>query len=215
MNVARYWERQAEQFDALYEQGEGLSHRWNRLVRRAIFDRVRLTAEEFKGWKDFTVLDVGSGSGRNSVYFVQQGARKVIGLDFSEPMIKLARDFSRKHGAVEKTEFQYGDFMTMPLNERYDAVVALGFFDYVKEPAKALRRMAAVADRKVIASFPSPSLVRAPLRKLRYALKGCPVYFYTRRRLEELAREAGLTNVRIAPLGRAGYMLVAEMEGAK
>lgn len=39
--VDRYFGRTAEEFDALYNEGRGLRHWWNRLLRRALFERIR------------------------------------------------------------------------------------------------------------------------------------------------------------------------------
>jgi hypothetical protein len=48
-----------------------------------------------------------------------------------------------------------------------------------------------------------------PLRKIRYVLKKCPVYFYTTRRIEELASQAGFSSVEITKIPGAGMDNVA------
>jgi 2-polyprenyl-3-methyl-5-hydroxy-6-metoxy-1,4-benzoquinol methylase len=209
--VERYFERTAEQFDALYDEGRGLRYWWNRLLRRALFERVRMTLEELRELRDFTVLDVGCGSGRNCVLFVQAGARRVVGIDLAEKMVKLASERAHRHGVEGKAAFLRSDLLSYAPEEKFDAVVALGVFDYLADARANLEGMATLASGKVIASFPGVSLVRAPLRKLRYALQDCPVFFYTRRELETLAREAGLTDYRLLPCAGAGYLLVARV----
>lgn len=209
--VERYFERTAAEFDALYEEGRGLRYWWNRLLRRALFERVRLTLEELRELRDFTVLDVGCGSGRNCMLFLEAGARRVVGIDVSKKMVELSSEQARRHGAEGKCAFLHSDLLSYAPAEKFDVVVALGVFDYLADARAHLERMAALASSKVVASFPGVSLVRAPLRKLRYALKDCPVFFYTRRELETLAKDAGLTDTRLLPCAGSGYVLVARV----
>lgn len=211
--VERYFDRTAEQFDALYDEGRGLHYWFNRVARKALFERVRMTLEEMRESRDFTVLDVGSGSGRNSVLFVRAGARRVTGIDIAEKMNEMARDTARRHGAEAQCEFLRSGLLDYAPAEKFDFAVALGVFDYLTDPVANLRKMASLANAKVIASFPEVSLVRAPLRKLRYALKGCPVFFFTRRGLEEICEKAGFRDYKLLPCGGAGYLLVARVEG--
>lgn len=209
--VERYFERTAAEFDALYDEDRGLRSWWNRLLRRALFERVRLTLEEMRELRDFTVLDVGCGSGRNCALFLEAGARRVVGIDLSQKMVELSAERARRQGLEGKAAFLRADLMSYAPAERFDVVVALGVFDYLADARAHLQRMAELSSAKVVASFPGVSLVRAPLRKLRYALKDCPVFFYTRRELETLAREAGLTDYRLLPCAGSGYVLVARV----
>ena len=206
--VEGYFQRTAVDFDSLYEK-KNLVHHWmNRLLRRAIYERVRLTVDELAGMKNFAVLDVGCGSGRNSVIFAQAGARRVLGIDFAPNMIELARSYSATAPSGEHCEFVTGDFFEHRFGQRFEMVVALGVFDYMRQPASLLRRMMELSAGKVMGSFPGISPVRAPLRKLRYSLRNCPVYFYTRARIAEVCRQAGLIDYRIVPCTSAGYMLI-------
>jgi len=207
LSVERYFQQRADAFDALYDESRWW-YRLDRLLRRGLYERVDLTLRELGGLGEFSVLDVGCGSGRNAVLFAGAGARRVVGVDFSARMIELAKALSRDHGVDGKCEFVQADFLAYPTTERFDAVVALGVFDYVAEPREFLQRMMERATGKVIASFPRASLIRAPLRRLRYALRNCPVYFTTEERIAELCRAAGLTHFRIVPYASSGLLLV-------
>ena len=44
-----------------------------------------------------------------------------------------------------------------------------------------------------------------PLRKLRYKMRGCPVYFYWRGEIEEMFDKAGLRTLDVRRLGFGGY----------
>jgi SAM-dependent methyltransferase len=142
---------------------------------------------------------------------VKAGATRVTGIDFSPRMLELAQAFTKDAGVAEQCDFIAGDFLKHSFAERYDAVVALGVFDYFADPLTPLLRMRELARKYVIASFPQVSLVRAPLRKLRYALRNCPVYFYRQEDLWGVAKTAGL-KARILPYASSGLLLVGEPE---
>jgi len=214
LSVKTYFERTADNFDALYENRRNLSYRFNQLFRKGLFQRIEKTTKAFAGMKDFSVLDVGCGSGRNSALFAEQGARRVVGIDFSAPMLDLAREYTRAKDVADRCEFIQADFLEHPFHETFDVVVALGVFDYVADPVLVLERMSELAKKKVVASFPGVSPVRAPLRKMRYALRGCPVYFYTGTKLRQICHDAGLSNFRIEKLASSGYMLVGNTRAA-
>ena len=214
MSVKTYFERTADNFDALYENRRNLSYRFNQLFRKGLFQRIEKTTNAFAGMQDFTVLDVGCGSGRNSALFAEKGARRVVGIDFSAPMLDLAREYTRAKSVADRCEFIQADFLEHPFYETFDVVVALGVFDYVADPVRVLKRMSELAHKKVVASFPGVSPVRAPLRKMRYALRGCPVYFYTGTKLRQICHDAGLENFRIEKLASSGYMLVGNIRAA-
>ncbi len=208
-----YFQQRARQFDALYAEQRGWRYYFNRVFRRALYERVRLTVEAFRGLEDFTVLDLGCGSGRNSLVFLKSGACRVVGIDFSENMIRMAQDFCREQGVAGNCEFIRADALAHPFRERFDVVVALGVFDYIQDPRDLLRRMTELAVQRVVASFPGLSIVRAPLRKLRYWMRGCPVYFSSRRRLQRICREVGLVDFELVPVaGRAGWLLVGRLD---
>jgi ubiquinone/menaquinone biosynthesis C-methylase UbiE len=215
LSVRSYFERTADNFDALYEDHHSWRYRFNRVFRKGLFERIERTKETLEGMENFTILDVGCGSGRNSALFADLGARRVVGIDFSAPMLDLAREYSRMAGVVEQCEFIQADFLDYPFRETFDVVVALGVFDYVADPVRALKRMTELTNDKVVASFPGMSTIRAPLRKLRYALRGCPVYFYNGKRLRQICHEAGLAKFRIDKLASSGYMLMGKKDAAK
>jgi 2-polyprenyl-3-methyl-5-hydroxy-6-metoxy-1,4-benzoquinol methylase len=214
LSVKSYFERTADNFDALYENRRNLSYHFNQVFRKGLFQRVEKTTKAFTGMEDFSVLDVGCGSGRNSALFAEEGARRVVGIDFSARMLELAREYTRAKHVADRCEFIQADFLEYPFQETFDVVVALGVFDYVADPVRVLKRMSELANDKIVASFPGMSLVRAPLRKIRYALRGCPVYFYNGTKLRQICHEARLSKFRIQKLASSGYLLVGNIRAA-
>jgi ubiquinone/menaquinone biosynthesis C-methylase UbiE len=206
-----YFESTALSFDSLYKEEDRFWYYVNHVFRPALYERVRLTVDEMIELRDFTVLDVGCGSGRNSVKFLKAGARHVVGIDFAESMLGLAKQYSAVTGFASQCDFVLGDALTYPFPQKFDVVVALGVFDYLREPAEMLRRMAGLASHKVIAGFPAYTLIRGTQRKVRYWLKGCPVYFQSQKQLRAICHEVGLDDYRLVPCGGAGYLLVARV----
>ena len=209
MKVQRYFEQQADSFDRLYETGNTWQYLVNRTLRKGLYERVRLTLVELEQLGPHTLLDVGCGSGRNEPLFAQAGATHVTGIDFSQHMLELARTFVTESGVERSCSLIQGDLMEHEFAGKFDAVVALGVFDYFADPLPPLARMRELANKRVIASFPRVSLVRAPLRKLRYALRNCPVYFYRQQELLDTAKKAGL-KARIVNFASSGMLLVGE-----
>jgi SAM-dependent methyltransferase len=145
------------------------------------------------------------------VDFARRGAQRVVGVDFSGNMLKLARQEAEQHGVAERCEFIQADFLELDLDERFDISVAMGVFDYVPEQVTFLRKMVALTTGKVIVAFPSHSLLREPARRLRYKLAGKgDIYLYSREDVERIATEAGLAEKEIIRIPSSGgvYVLV-------
>jgi 2-polyprenyl-3-methyl-5-hydroxy-6-metoxy-1,4-benzoquinol methylase len=164
-SVRRYWDKNASSFDALYAADSSVGRAFNAIFRRAIFERIRLAAEEIRQLPNATVLDVGCGSGRTTIPLALAGAEHVTGIDFAPQMLDLAREAAKTAGVDKRCSCVLGDFMTDAPGGPFDFVTALGVFDYVDEPVSFLRRMLELSRRSAMFSVPKPSLVRANLRK--------------------------------------------------
>lgn len=71
-------------------------------------------------------LDLGCGTGTNSIYLAQQGY-SVVGVDFSAKAIELAREKARQAGV--KVDFRIGDVTRLDfLREPFDVVIDVGCF---------------------------------------------------------------------------------------
>jgi cyclopropane fatty-acyl-phospholipid synthase-like methyltransferase len=213
--VRRRFERDAEGFDAIYRLERSAFWRYvNQTLRKAVFERYEITFRQAGDVTDKKVLDVGCGSGVYSVDFARRGARRVLGVDFSENMLDLARREAEQHGVADRCEFVLADFMELDLEERFDVSVAMGVFDYVPEQVPFLRKMAELTTGKVIVAFPGHSLLREPARRLRYRLSGKgEIYLYDRETVERIAAEAGLRDREIIRIHSSGgvYVLVGNV----
>jgi SAM-dependent methyltransferase len=204
--VRNRFREKAQAFDELYEDERPLA-RW---LRPGLFRRRQLAAEAIAARSSPRVLDVGCGSGRIGEFALEAGAGHYVGIDFSEPMIELARTrLDRYDGRVELLA---EDFLCVSLEGPFDVVLGLGLFDYLPEPHRFTRRMfdLCASGGSLVASFPSWSLLKGPIRKVRYELIGdCPIFNYSRRELELLLGASGFDSLEIESPSRSGYLVRA------
>ncbi len=193
----------AQQFDDLYEDERPLV----RLLRPGLFRRRQLAVDTVSALSQPHVLDVGCGSGRIGEFVLEAGAARYVGIDFAEPMIEMAR--ARLARYDERVELIADDFLETSIQESFDVILALGLFDYLPEPEIFVRRMAALSGPEgcVVASFPAWSLLKGPVRKVRYELIGdCRIFNYTGDGIERMFRDAGFGRVELLAPGRHGFL---------
>jgi SAM-dependent methyltransferase len=199
----------AREFDDLYEDERLLV----RLLRPGLFRRRQLAVETIASYDRPAVLDVGCGSGRIGEFALEAGAGSYLGIDFSEPMIELARERLGRFG--DRVTLITDDFLAAPLEDRFDVVLALGLFDYLPNAEVFATRMfeLTAAGGCMVGSFPAWSLLKGPVRKVRYEWIGdCPIFNYTRPGLERLWHDAGYDRVEIFAPGKSGFLLRARRD---
>lgn len=204
--VRNRFRTKAEAFDDLYEDERLLA----RMLRPGLFRRRALATETIEAFGAPSVLDVGCGSGRIGEFALDAGASRYIGIDFSEPMIELARTRLQRFG--DRVQLILDDFLAHPLEGPFDVVLALGLFDYLPDPELFAKRMSKLTAPGgcLVGSFPTWSLVKGPIRKVRYEVIGdCPIFNYNRRELESLLTASGFERVEIQAPGRSGFLVVA------
>jgi len=206
--VKAYFTRSAGDFDSLYsEEKVGPFMRFlNRHFRRDIYERYLLSLEHACRYNWEAILDVGCGSGRYELGLAElPNTKRMVGVDFSPQMIALALENTRPAQRLGKSlEFFCYDFEGFETDETFDGVIAMGFFDYVRDPLPVLEKMRKLVRHSVAASFPSVSFYRTPIRKTRYLFKRCPVYFYTREKILSLSKAAGFTKVEVHKIKGSG-----------
>ncbi len=201
--VRRRFTDRARQFDDLYEDERLLV----RLLRPGLFRRRQLAVETVRSYAHPSVLDVGCGSGRIGEFVLEAGAARYLGIDFSEPMVELAR--ARLERFAERVRLVRADFLTAEVEGRFDVVLGLGLFDYLPNPEAFAGRMFehCAPGGCVVASFPAWSMIKGPVRKVRYEWIGdCPIFNYTGDGVERMFRNAGFEGVELHTPGRSGYL---------
>ena len=201
--VNSYFDREAERFDAIYERDKPLHQRLgDRLFRRVILERYSLVVNAI-GAPGSSVLDVGCGPGRYGIELARRGARRCMGVDVSSGMIDIAQREAMKAGVASRCEWKVSDFLPYESAEKFDAVVAMGYFDYIEEPLPHLRKMIGHARGRVFASFPKRWTLRTGLRVVRFRLARGFVRFYSRGEVLALFHQAGpIACLALVDLGR-------------
>ncbi len=213
-DVKHRFEWDAKNFDAIYRLERSPFSRWfNKTFRKAVFDRYDLAFTHAGDVTGKAILDIGCGPGIYSADFARRGARRVLGVDFSSNMLDIARAEARQHGVEGVCEFRQADFTVAQLTETFDVTIAMGVFDYLREPQPFLKKMADVTRGTVICSFPGHSTVRKLARRMRYKLtRRGTVFFYAEEDVARLAKGAGFQSYEIVPLRSSGtgFVLVGK-----
>jgi SAM-dependent methyltransferase len=178
------------------------------MLRPGLFNRRELALEVARDYDAPSVLDVGGGSGRIGELILDAGASRYVDIDLSDTMLDLARD--RLARFENKIELVQGDFLTEPIEGRFDVVLALGYFDYIEDAEAHTRRIGELCSGSAVASFPRWTWTKGPVRKLRYeVINNCPIYDYDRDGIRRLFDEAGFSTITIRQ-GRSGFLVRAD-----
>ena len=86
-------------------------------------------------------------------------------------------------------------------------MLAIGLFDYVREDRRLLTHLRQLTKGKIILTFPRADTWRAPVRRVRLRLRGCPVYFYTEKQIRDHLMISGFF---VQSLTRVGKLFFVE-----
>ena len=68
---------------------------------------------ENAGYKDATLLEVGSGVGYLHQVLLEQGAKSAVGIDLAPDMLKEAQDWADEKGLSKRVKYIQGDFIEL------------------------------------------------------------------------------------------------------
>lgn len=149
-----------------------------------------------------TVVDLGSGAGNDC--FVARAivgdTGKVIGVDFAEDMIALARENARQLGA-ENVEFVLGEIEEIPLPDQVaDVVVSNCVMNLVPDKSRAFRqtwRILKPGGHFSISDIVYVGTMPGALREVADLYTGCVAGAVQRDTYLETIRQAGFVNISI------------------
>ncbi len=211
--VRDHFHDDAERFDAIYNEKKGpvarfIDNYWRGVVQK----RLELNVEKLKPFAGKKILDVGCGSGRFCIAFAQNGAEKVVGVDFAPAMVEIAEKLAIEAGVADICEFVVGGF-PHAIDESegpFDACTGNGFFDYIEHPVPIITAMRELTKGKMIMSFPKAVEWRVPLRRVRFWLKGTPLFLYRETQVRNILAQSGVTDFDFIHLDR-DYLVVANV----
>jgi ubiquinone/menaquinone biosynthesis C-methylase UbiE len=203
--VGTYFDKAATTFDTFYDHKRSAFMQWvDREYRSDIFTRYRLAFEVLEPMSGKTVIDIGCGSGPYVVEACRRGCEKVIGFDMADGMLELAKKRAESVGCLEKCQFIQGAFPETVPEEKCDYAIVMGVMDYIADPSAFFDTLARQVTDRAVLSMPCIHWFRTPLRKIRYWLKRCPVYFYETEQIKEYSKVAGFSNIKIEKMPGAG-----------
>lgn len=200
--VAEFFDAYALGFDAIYgNRNTPLNRLANRFLRKSMRLRFEKTVEGCRPIEGLSILDIGCGGGHYAIYLARLGAARVVGIDFAEGMLELAREKARDFGVEERCEFILADFDTHTFERQFDYSIAMGFMDYAPDPRAVVNRALSLTRRRAFFSLPRRQGLLAWQRRLRYKRK-CDLFMYDRSQLERLFSEAPCHSADIERIAR-------------
>jgi ubiquinone/menaquinone biosynthesis C-methylase UbiE len=173
--------------------------------RKDIFIRFNTTFEAFGDLQGKTVIDIGAGSGPYVIEAFRRGATHVTALDPAPGMLRLAKERLQNTDYLQRCNFIESLFPNPELDiELHDHAIVMGVMDYVSDTKAFMESLRRIVKVSAAISFPSVHWFRTPVRKFRYRLRSCPLYFYDSQEIERLSDKAGFKDCSIAKIPGAG-----------
>lgn len=105
-----------------------------------------------------SILDIGCGVGWLTRQYAREAQDQVIGIDFSEQSIAVARDMAMKEG-LNNLEFQVMDAEELQFeNDQFDCIICSEVLEHLLHPEKALNEMHRVLKHtgQIVVTTPNP-----------------------------------------------------------
>jgi len=193
-NVSIFFDGYAHDFSSIYKEDTKKRSLFHKLMdkwfRKGIKDRFELAVKESKKDSVKSILDVGCGPGHFVVKFLEQG-KKVTALDIAPSMIEITKKRVQSMGKEGEVIFILENYLEHKPIEKFDAACVMGFFDYVEDPVIVLKKLINDVKKEIYISIPDNKGFLAWQRKIRYNLRSCPLFLYSREFLEDSLKKAG------------------------
>ena len=206
--VIEFWDNVVDEFDSIYTgKDKSPLMKWaNAVFRKDIYQRRQWTLDRLGNLAGKSVLDVGCGPGRFCSDYVKDAyASRVLGMDTSPKMLERAKLVTKQEGTAHACEWVLRDILDYEGSEKFDASVAMGFWDYIEEPDGHLIKIREQLkpSGKLLSSWPVLWSWRVPIRIVRLRwLRGCPCFFFTHGQLLKMFDRTGWKVTRIEPVGK-------------
>jgi len=122
-------------------------------------------------WHNKTVLDVGCGTGNFASLVAKNGAKRILGIDYAEEAIKIAK---KKH-VHSNLDFKQMD--VKHVKEKFDVIVSIGTLEHMDNPYQILKKFKKLLNKngKIIITSPNWSNPRGHMLMMLYFLFDAPI----------------------------------------
>jgi predicted TPR repeat methyltransferase len=201
-----FFQEFADTFDTFYDGKRSYAMRWiDQRFRRDMFLRFAWTFEHLGDLTGKSGVDIGCGSGPYIAEAFRRGAAHLTALDPAGRMLELTQERIAKIGKQDRLTVLQGFFPQVRPPGRIDFAIVMGVMDYVEDKLGFMKGLRGLGDIQAAAvSFPSKHWFRSPIRKIRYNLRKCPLWFYTEPQIRQLGEQAGFSTVEIRKIPGAG-----------
>jgi predicted TPR repeat methyltransferase len=210
-DVKKFFDGYAADFDSIYGHTDGrgfFDKLTDKLFRQSMSSRFNETLKFSANPEIKSILDVGCGPGHYCLAFLMQG-KNVAGLDVAAAMLDIAKKKTASYSKEGKISFILDGYMEHQFSERFDAACLMGFFDYIQNPEEIFLKLKKDVNKEFYMSFPKKGGLLAIQRKIRYNLRNCPLYLYSKEDLTKLLEKTGLSGKsQIIDLGRDYFVKV-------
>lgn len=193
-DVKKFFHGYAADFDSIYghTQNRSAFGKWvDKNFRETMFLRFEEALKNTSKPEIKSVLDVGCGPGRYIVEFLLQG-KEVCGLDMAEGMIDIAKKVVGQVEHEGSVHWVVGDYMSHQFDRQYDAACLMGFFDYIEKPEEIIEKLKKDVSKEFYCSFPIAGGFMGWQREVRYKMRNCPLWMYTKTDVQRIFDNCGL-----------------------
>jgi ubiquinone/menaquinone biosynthesis C-methylase UbiE len=202
-----FWDSYASDFDAIYgTKNSWLNNVINKLFRGSMKMRFEKTMKIIPDEK-VSVIDIGCGPGHYCFSLAQSGQREILGIDFSEKMIQLAKDHALVLGIADRLKFEVLNFLEFEPEKQYDYSIMIGFIEYFEHPELIIKKAIDITNRKILMSFPVAGGLLAFQRKIRYKRR-CYLRLYSHDDIIELLKGLNISTFKIEKIQRDFFVTI-------
>jgi SAM-dependent methyltransferase len=181
-DVETFFHGYAADFDSIYGHTKKRGP-WDKFLdkyfRRSMRLRYDLVLKYAANPQIKTILDIGCGGGVYCDALLNMG-KNVTGLDIADGMLELAKQKTKIFIDKGQASYIHSGYIEHPFNEQFDAGVLVGFFDYIKIPIEVFKKLEHDINKELYMSFPKAGGFLGWQRKVRYKMRNCPLYYYTK-----------------------------------
>lgn len=193
----KYWQNEINDFKKHGESRETRDYWLNRCNQIMTKHYKKLLV----GFKNKSIVECGGGSGINSLFMAQNGAKVTI-TDFSKKSLEYAKLIAKQLKLSTKIDFIKADIFKFKPKQLYDVAWNCGVIEHYEwnQAINFIKLMKSFIKPKgkVLITIPNLLSYEIIYRMIKEG-KGSEI-FYSRRQLKKMMELAGLKNVKVEPL---------------